>query len=110
MDAHQQLRITGLLYEGMLSSQGWEYALQELAGLTGAAQALLLVWDHAGNRFGICEGFTGDSLLQRHFMREYHNEFEAVDPSKTVAHSIPMGTVYQDHRHIGEKAISASPF
>lgn len=43
-------------------------------------------------------------------MLEYHNEFEALDPSKSVADSIPMGTVYMDHRHIGEKAIARSPF
>lgn len=102
--------VASLLYEGVISSEGWSKALAELAQLTGSAQSSLLVWDHGGDRYGIYEGFSHDPESLNRFIHEFNSEYQAIDPSKLVADGIAMGKVYQDHRDLGERLISQSPF
>jgi DNA-binding CsgD family transcriptional regulator len=97
MSEADALRLLELLYEGVLSPQGWELALQEFARLTGSPAVSLVLWSRVTD-----QALVGDQVgLPEALVADYANHFHRLDPARGFVDRIETGQWYFDEAHLG---------
>lgn len=99
-------RLTGQLYEGVLTEDGWGEALQTISTVTDSPQASVVVFDKQSQALAVNEthGISDEAVTA--FNAYYHQ----LDEGRAVALSIPFGTWYYDRRDIGEHTMRRSEY
>lgn len=98
--------LIGLIYEGVLTEDGWTDALKLIADLTGSVQASLIAMDQQTRHFSINENFN----VAEAGLAEYNAYYHQHDPALDVVDSIQLGHWYHDRQHIGERVMRRSAF
>lgn len=97
MSGIDPLGLLELFYEGVLSTQGWQLALEELGRLTGSAAVSLVLWSRATD----C-GLVGDHVgLPDALVADYASHFHRLDPARGFIDGIETGQWYFDEAHLG---------
>jgi DNA-binding CsgD family transcriptional regulator len=105
MSEADALKLLELLYEGVLSPQGWELALEELGRLTGSPAVSLVLWSRVTD-----EALVGDQIgLPDALVADYASHFHRLDPARGFVDRIDTGQWYFDEAHLG-KSMRRLPF
>ncbi|NSX02205.1 helix-turn-helix transcriptional regulator [Cupriavidus gilardii] len=102
-DIHDTIRG---LYEGIVDPQAWQRSLQNLRRASGSAQMGMVVLDKRNDRMSVTElANPVEGLAQA-----YQQTFQALDPGRSFAPRLPLGSWYIDARELGVDAIARHPF
>lgn len=99
-------RLTGQLYEGVLTDEGWSKALRTISLVTGSPQASVVVFDAHSQALAINESFGTFQEVVTAYNAHYH----LMDEALPWVNSAPLGNWYLDRRDLGERAIQRSAY
>ena len=100
-------QLTGQLYEGVLTDEGWSEALRTLSLVTGSPQASVVVFDTRSQSLAINESVGTFQEAVTAYNAHYHR----LDDALAWASRAPLvGGWYLDRRDLGEAAMRRSEY
>jgi DNA-binding CsgD family transcriptional regulator/PAS domain-containing protein len=106
MSGDDVLSVAGQFYEGILSEQGWQSALNALARVTSSDAVSLVLWDRRED-----VGIVGEQIgLPSELMADYASHYHLLDPGRQMMDRVGLGEWYIDERDLGLATIQRSEF
>lgn len=100
-------RLTGQLYEGVLTDEGWSEALRTISQVTDSPQASVVVFDTQSQTLAINESFG----TVQEAVAAYNAHYHRLDDALAWASRAPLvGGWYLDRRDLGEAAMRRSEY
>lgn len=99
-------RLTGQLYEGVLTDEGWSEALRTISMVTDSPQASVVVFDKRTQALAVSETFGIPQEMVEAFNAYYHQ----LDEGRPYATAMPFGSWYLDRRDLGEAVMQRSEY
>ncbi|MBG9390182.1 helix-turn-helix transcriptional regulator [Caenimonas aquaedulcis] len=98
--------LVDLLYEGILSAEGWSAALSRLAAVTSSQAASIVLWSRRTD-----QALVGDQVgLPPELMADYARHYHLLDPGRYHVDRIAVGDWYYDERELGPATMRRLPF
>jgi PAS domain-containing protein len=109
MDAAEFDAVLGAIYEAALAPERWSEVLRALTRLAGGVGSTLVAWNTAEDR-PILVKAAGEFHDNNEGQRLYAEHYGALDLTRRLALTHPVGSIFLCHEHIGEPVVRASEY
>lgn len=106
MDDHHYDLLIRAIYDGVLSSNGWQEVLKELRSLTNSEEDVMLLMERSTGTVLVGESYGIDPAQ----IEDYELNYAADDPGKAFVDRIALGDWYFDVRDLGYRTIGSHAF
>jgi DNA-binding CsgD family transcriptional regulator len=106
LDRPDHHSLVDAIYDGILSSDGFNRGLQVVRDVFGVELSYLLLWDRSSDLIRV----VGSAGMISEFQTDYESHYQFKDPAKDDFSKIPVGGWWVDTHQMGLAGMKASAF